>query len=94
MNMSSDDFSHGILTDIVIIFLNFLLNIEGIYMLLETFITTIYLKKKIFENYRYNREDTATKIVTTHIRNINETFIGIFIDIALRYIVYYHHAHY
>ena len=30
-----------------------------------------------------------TKIIATHIRNINETFIGI----ALGYIVYYHHGY-
>ena len=32
-----------------------------------------------------------TKIIATHFRNINETFIGIFIGIPLRYIAWYHH---
>ena len=31
-----------------------------------------------------------TKIIAAHIRNINETFIGIFMDITLGYIVYHH----
>ena len=44
-NMSSDDFSHGILTVIMIIFIIFLLIIEGIYLLLGTFSTIIYSKK-------------------------------------------------
>ena len=34
-----------------------------------------------------------TKIIATHIRNKNETFISIFMGIALGYIVYYHHGH-
>ena len=29
---------------------------------------------------RYIREDALTKIIATHIRNINETFIGIFMN--------------
>ena len=35
-----------------------------------------------------------TKIIATHIRNTDETFIGIFIGIPLGYIVCYHHVHY
>ena len=35
-----------------------------------------------------------TKIIATHICNINETFIGIFVGIPLEYIVYYHHGYY
>ena len=34
-----------------------------------------------------------TKIIAIHIRNINETFICIFIGIPLGYIVCYHHDH-
>ena len=34
-----------------------------------------------------------TKIIATHIRNIDEAIIGIFIDIPLEYIVYYLHGH-
>ena len=42
----------------------------------------------------YIREDTKTKIIATDIRNTSETFIGIFMDIPLGYIIYYHHDHY
>ena len=45
---------------------------------------------KSYKNYHYNREDTMTKIVGTHIRNLNETVIGICMSIPVRYIVYYH----
>ena len=34
-----------------------------------------------------------TKIVATHIRNISEAFIGIFMGIKLGYIVYYSYVH-
>ena len=34
-----------------------------------------------------------TKIIATYIRNINETFIGIFVGLPLGHIVYYHHGH-
>ena len=33
-----------------------------------------------------------TKRITAHIRNINETFIDIFMNIPLGYIVHYHHG--
>ena len=33
-----------------------------------------------------------TKIIATHISNINETSVGIFMGILLRYIVYWHQA--
>ena len=48
---------------------------------------------KTYKNYLYNREDIMTKIIATHIHNINETFIGIFIDISLGYIIYFHDGH-
>ena len=41
---------------------------------------------------RYNREYTMTKISGTHIRNINEACIDVFVGIPLEYIVCYHHA--
>ena len=34
-----------------------------------------------------------TKTIATHIRNISETFVGIFMGISLGYIIYYHHGH-
>ena len=33
-----------------------------------------------------------TKIIATHIRNVNETFVGIFMNIQLEYIVYILHG--
>ena len=33
-----------------------------------------------------------TKIIATHISNINETFIGLSNSIPLGYIIYYHHG--
>ena len=42
--------------------------------------------RKIIENYHKNREDSMTKIIATHIRNINETFIDISMDILSEYI--------
>ena len=43
--MRSNDFSHSFFTDITSIFISFVFNIEAIYLLMETFSTTIYLKK-------------------------------------------------
>ena len=36
----------------------------------------VYSTKNV-KFYRHNREDTMTKIIANHIRNINERFIGI-----------------
>ena len=44
-NMSSDDIGHGIINDIMIIFIGFLLNIVGIYLLLGKFLNHYVLKK-------------------------------------------------
>ena len=48
---------------------------------------------KTYKNYHFIREDTMTKIISTYIRNTNETFIGIYIGMSLGYIVCYHHVH-
>ena len=40
-------------------------------------------KKKTYKNYHYIRKNTMTKSIATHIRNINETFIGIFMGIYI-----------
>ena len=45
-NKSKDDFRHGILTVIMIVFIIFLLNMEIFFLFLGTFSTTIYSKKK------------------------------------------------
>ena len=50
----------------------------------ETIKCSLYSTK----NFHYKREDNVTKIISTHIRNINNTFIGIFIGKPLRYIVH------
>ena len=55
------------------------MNIEGIYLRLEIFSTTIYSIKDLKNKHR-SSEDTMSKIIATHIlRNINETFIAIFV---------------
>ena len=59
--MSSDYFSHTILTIIIIIVIIFLLYKEGTYLFMETFLTNIYLKN--LNNYHKNSEDNTTKII-------------------------------
>ena len=45
-----------------------------------------YIMGENEKNYNKNREDTMTNIIATHICNINETFIAIFMGIPLGYI--------
>ena len=47
----------------------------------------LYSTKKTYKKDRYNRDDTITKSIATHFHNINKTYIGLFIDIPLGYIV-------
>ena len=84
--MISKDFSHAILTVKMIFFSNI--------QWLKMFPEANKCQQKTCKNYPYNREDTMTKTIATHIRNISETFIGIFMGIPLGYTVYYHHDHY
>ena len=56
-NMNSDDFIHVLLT-VIIIFVRFLVSIEGIYLLLGKFSTTIY-SKKIIMTVRVQRLKSA-----------------------------------
>ena len=51
------------------------------------------MRQLTYKNSHHNRKDTMTKIIATHIHNINETFIGIFMGILLIYIVYSHNDH-
>ena len=62
-------------------------------MFSEANINTLHIQQKKVKKYHYNREDTMSSIFATHIGNVNETFIGIFMGIPLGYIVYYHHGH-
>ena len=71
----------------------FLFKVEGIHLFLELFLTTISWKEKTLKKYRANGNYTMTKIIATHIRNINETFIAIFMGLPLAYNACYHNVH-
>ena len=90
--MSSDNFTPGILTVIMIIFKVFLIY-SGL-ICSQKQINVLNIQQETYTNYHYIREDTMTKIIATHVRNTNETFIGIVMIIPLEYIVCYHHVHY
>ena len=53
-------------------------------------INELYIRQQTMKNNGYNREDTMNKNINTYIYDTNETFISIFMDIRLGYIVYYH----
>ena len=52
--MSNDDFSHGILTDIKIIFIIFLENRKGIYLFLGLFSNSIFICIHLFSSIECN----------------------------------------
>ena len=90
--MRSDDFSQGIFTVFTIFFEVFLDNrvVENVSRNKKR--PSIF-NNKLIKIDHYNRENTMTKIIATHTWNINKTFIGIFIDMPLGYIVYYYHSY-
>ena len=75
--MSNNDFNPGILTAKTKIF-NFFRVHSGLKFYKKQ-INALYIQQKTDRNYDCVREDTMPKIIAIHIRNINETFIGIFI---------------
>ena len=45
----------------------------------EFSINTFYIQQKTYKKYHHNRGNTMTKIIVTHVSNINETFMCIFV---------------
>ena len=88
--MSSDYFSHGILTVVMITVCEFFFKYRGHLFASGNFFNHHILEKKLAKNYHKYREDTVTKIITTHIRNVIKTFIAIFMGITRGYIYHGH----
>ena len=68
--MSSDNFSHDILAGITILFQVFSI-IWWLKMFQEANKYLLYSTQNL--TYRYNREDTMTKIIATHIGNMRHS---------------------
>ena len=66
-NMCNDDFSHGILEIVMIIFERYVLNIKRIYLILGIFLITIYSTKKL-KNYRKNRVTKNDESFVGHVK--------------------------
>ena len=95
LRMTINYFNHGILAVFWILFKNFFESTfaENVPRNKETrsILTQKLVIKSLEQRERPRENDTTTKISDSHIRNVNEAFISIFI--LLESTVYDHHGH-